>query len=213
MAKMYCFYKIVCNEENEFTYVGSTTNFTSRKNQHKNTCFNPSLKGHHLKVYQTIREFGGWDNWTMSPIEQLECPTKLDARIREQHWIDELKPKLNSYNAFGLDINNMKEVKNKYIANNSEHLKELRSQYYSNNQEQLKKYQIKYRAEKSELIKEQKQQYNETNRDRIREHRKQFRADNHERIKLDKKKYSETNSESIKENHKQYYDDNREVLL
>ena len=37
----YVFYKFVCNDENiKSCYVGSTSNFKARKNQHKNGCLN-----------------------------------------------------------------------------------------------------------------------------------------------------------------------------
>ena len=57
-------YKIVCNDLNiPDCYVGSTTNFSRRKNGHKTACNNSNLKNHNLKIYLAIRANSGWDNW------------------------------------------------------------------------------------------------------------------------------------------------------
>ena len=84
----------------DYCYIGSTQNFTKRKSKHKsmsnliNTISN-------RKLYNTIRENGGWDNFEMTPIEEYLCDTPLQARMREQVLIDEIeKNKLNSINAF-----------------------------------------------------------------------------------------------------------------
>ena len=56
-------YKICCNDLNvKYVYVGHTTNFIKRKAVHKCCCNNMNSKGHNLKVYKTIRKYGGWKN-------------------------------------------------------------------------------------------------------------------------------------------------------
>jgi hypothetical protein len=47
------------------TYVGHTTDFTKRKNNHKKSCNNSKSKDYNLKVYDFIRKNGGWDNWSI----------------------------------------------------------------------------------------------------------------------------------------------------
>ena len=43
-------YKIVCNDENvDYLYIGSTTNFTKRKNCHKSCCNNINNINHNQK--------------------------------------------------------------------------------------------------------------------------------------------------------------------
>ena len=64
------FYRFVCNDpEIQSSYVGHTVDFNRRKSQHKSCCNNSNDKYHHLQIYQTIREYGGWDNWRMIEIE------------------------------------------------------------------------------------------------------------------------------------------------
>ena len=65
----------------------------ARKCSHKTNC----NRGHRSKVYQTIRDNGGWD---MKPIEEFNA-TKRQAEVREQYWMDIYKPMLNSMNAYG----------------------------------------------------------------------------------------------------------------
>ena len=48
-------YKIQHQDKPELLYVGSTTNFTKRKNSHKRNCNNLNNKKYNLKVYQMIK--------------------------------------------------------------------------------------------------------------------------------------------------------------
>jgi hypothetical protein len=88
----YTVYKIVCNDPDIIdVYVGSTKNFYLRRNLHKS---HSTFKD--LKLYKTIRENGGWDNWSMIDIETLPCQTQSDRSIREKYWYDQLNSTLNT---------------------------------------------------------------------------------------------------------------------
>jgi hypothetical protein len=89
-------YKLVCNDLNiTEIYVGSTTNFTVRKDCHKTTCYYEKGKNYNLKVYQYIRSHGGWSNWDMFEIEKFPCVDSKEARKRERFWIETLHAILN----------------------------------------------------------------------------------------------------------------------
>lgn len=90
-------YKIVCNDLNiRDLYVGSTTGFKERKSKHKSVCNNPDSQNYHLKVYQFIRNNGGWDNWSMIMIERYpDCIDNNDRDKRERYWIEQLNATLN----------------------------------------------------------------------------------------------------------------------
>ena len=80
-------------------YVGSTTDFTSRKASHKNQC-----KSNNSKLYQMIRENGGWEQWEIIPLEEYtECQNKIQARIKEEEWRINLNSNLNSRKAFSIN--------------------------------------------------------------------------------------------------------------
>ena len=87
-------YKIYCNDDTiTDIYVGHTTHFIQRKYQHKLLC-NESKNV--LKIYKTIRENGGWDNWSMVEIAIYNCKNSTEARIKEQIHYEELHASLNS---------------------------------------------------------------------------------------------------------------------
>ena len=90
-------YKLVHknDQDNENIYVGSTTNFRGRKREHKRSCNEEKKKEYNYKVYQFIRENGGWDEWEMVAIETYPCENKREIEIRERFHIETLKPKLN----------------------------------------------------------------------------------------------------------------------
>ena len=88
-------YKIVCKDIdiNEF-YIGSTTNFTKRKGQHRG-CVKNDIPKNNYKVYRFIRDNGDWENWDMILVESYACDNKLEQERRERYWIELLKPQLN----------------------------------------------------------------------------------------------------------------------
>ena len=82
-------YKIVCNDYNiKELYVGSTTEFTKRKYRHKANCTSPKYTEYEYKVYEFIRNNGGWDNWSMIEIEKYPCNDGNEARARERYWCE-----------------------------------------------------------------------------------------------------------------------------
>jgi hypothetical protein len=96
--KNYIFYKIYCHD-NDYIYVGSTCNFNNRKRQHKENT-NLDNKKKNFKVYKTIRENGGWENWKMIQIGTREQITKRQAEQIEEEYILQLKAELNDKRAY-----------------------------------------------------------------------------------------------------------------
>jgi len=91
-------YKI--SKDDDF-YVGSTTDFATRKSHHKSVSNNVNTKDYNLKIYQTIRDKGGWNTWEMTPLEEyVECQNKIQARIREDEWRVKLNASLNMKRAY-----------------------------------------------------------------------------------------------------------------
>ncbi len=86
-------YKIHClNPDVKDIYVGHTTNFTKRKYHHKIDCNN----GKKLRIYNIIRDNGGWENWDMIELAKYNCKDSVEARIKEQEHYNLLNPSLNS---------------------------------------------------------------------------------------------------------------------
>jgi len=159
-------YKIVCINLNiTDLYVGSTSDFRKRKNQHKTCCNNVNDKRYNIKVYQMIRANGGWDNHSMLEIEKYSCSDGNEARTRERYWIEQLNSKLNT------------QIPNR-----------TRKEYYIDNNEKVKEYKKQYRIDNNEKLKEQMKEYKIENKEKIKEQRKQYRIENNEKIKEQKNK-------------------------
>jgi predicted GIY-YIG superfamily endonuclease len=77
-------------------YVGHTTNFVQRKHAHKQNCINIKSLNYKCKVYEAIRNNGGWDNWTMEIINFFNCSDHYEARKKEQEYFISLNATLNS---------------------------------------------------------------------------------------------------------------------
>jgi hypothetical protein len=89
-------YKIRCLDLTcPLLYVGHTSNFKKRESHHKQKCNSPLSKSYHLKVYKTIRDTGGWNNWTMEEIEEYTCTNNKEATLRERYWYEMLNASLN----------------------------------------------------------------------------------------------------------------------
>lgn len=124
-------YKIVCNDlAVTEVYVGHTTNWTQRKKNHKNCCScSSNSKQYNILLYKTIREHGGWDNWTMVEVEKFPCENKTKAIVRERYWYKQLNGTMNS----NVPSRTLKE----YRQDNKDKIAEYNTQYYQDNKEQL----------------------------------------------------------------------------
>jgi hypothetical protein len=130
-------YKLVHNEDydNANIYIGSTTDFVKRKNNHKNCCHNEKQKGYKDKKYQYIRDNGGWDNWNMIEVEKHNCNDGNEARAREEYWRCHFNSQLNIRRAY-TTVQQKKQYgieyyKQFYLDNKSKIL-EYQKQYYNN---------------------------------------------------------------------------------
>jgi len=102
MSKRYIIYEIrpLVKMSLTYSYVGSTQNFTKRKSRHKTNSNDDTNKDHNIHLYKFIRENGGWAAFEIVPLEEYDSDSVLQARIREQYWIDRNKSNLNSHKAF-----------------------------------------------------------------------------------------------------------------
>jgi len=140
-------------------YVGSTTDFTNRKRQHKQSCSNEKDKAYNYKIYQTIREKGGWTAWQMTPLEEYkECQTQVQARIREEEWRVKIQANLNSRKCFGAETR--QEYVIQYQQENKEQIAEKNKEYYNVNKEKMNKNSKEYaQINKEQIIEKRKGKY------------------------------------------------------
>jgi hypothetical protein len=175
-------YKIVCNDLLVTDcYVGHTTNFKQRKSGHKSSCNLNTRPNYNCKVYQFIRDNGGWNNWSMIEIQKYPCNDFNEATARERYWYEILNANLNIC-----------------IPNRSK-----KDYYQENKEELLKKQKIYQKNNKEEIIQIQKI-YIENNKEQIKKKRKEYYEKNKVERLLYHKEWSEKNKEHIKN-----YNDNR----
>ena len=148
-------YKLVHKEDydNANIYIGSTSNFTKRKSQHKFSCLNEKDKKYNQKNYQSIRNNGGWDEWNMIEIEKYPCNDKREAETKEEYWRIHFNAVLNSKACISSN-EDKKEKRKIYRATNKEKIKEYRQdnkekivkqvkQYYDENIQKITEYAVK----------------------------------------------------------------------
>lgn len=85
----------ICNSDRSLKYVGSTTNLVQRRAEHKYSANNPNSHHYFVNLYNVIRNNGGWENWSMKPVECYPCKNKTEAEIRERYWCDQLQANVN----------------------------------------------------------------------------------------------------------------------
>ena len=160
-------YKIA-HRYSPYVYIGSTTNFNRRKATHKHRS-----NTHNQKVYQTIRELGGWDNFEMVLVAKCPCDDKKELHAKEFEYQQLFDVNMNMSSASsGLDFSDSEYMK-KYYEKNCEKLSEYQKKYREKNFEKLCKKSKLYYEKNYEKLREKNReigtQYREKNREKIRE--------------------------------------------
>ena len=141
-------YKIQHETKLDLLYVGHTVEYSRRKAYHKS-----QVKSHTKKLYQMIRDNGGWDSFTMTPIMEFPCESKIQACIQEEKCRIELNANMNTISA----INNpekQKETSKKYKKEHHEEILEKCKIYDQNHKEERKTYRNSIAEEQKEYKKE-----------------------------------------------------------
>ena len=153
-------YKFVCNDLNiTDTYAGHTTEFTKRKWGHKTCCHNKNSKNHNLKIYQTIRENGGWANWSMIEIEKYQCVDGNEAGARERYWYEQLNANMN--------MQTPNRSQKEYQNDKKDIISEYKKQYDNDNKKILSENNKQYRNDNKEILVVKHKQYYDENKDKI----------------------------------------------
>jgi hypothetical protein len=168
-------YKLINYDYPDLVYVGSTTNYTKRKQQHKQLCHNEKSDKHNLKVYVNIRENGGWKNWSMIKICDYPCNNKREAELEEDRFMMIFKANMN--------CNRASRTKKQYCKDNREKIQEYRKEYYETNKEKIQEYNKEYRDNNKDYYKEYHKEYRNNNKEHLKNKIKEYREDNREKIK------------------------------
>ena len=138
---IYTIYEIKpLNKDIEYSYIGSTNNFKRRQQEHKFNCNNINSKDYKYNLYEFIRENGGFDKFEFIILEEIDCESNLNARIREQYWIEHRENKLNIFRAYiskEEKIEQKKQCDKEYRDSNKDKIKEHKRQYYEQNKKEI----------------------------------------------------------------------------
>ena len=173
ILKDYIIYKIYC-KNNEITeeYYGHTSAFRARKWHHKGQCNNETYERYNTEKYKIIRLNGGWDNWEMVPIEELKNCSLVNAKIREQFYIDLNKSGMNKNKAY-ITEEQIIERDKKYHLENIDKISEKNKEWYLENRDKILEKKKEYHLENRDKISEKKKEYRLENRDKISEKKKE----------------------------------------
>jgi len=125
-------------------YVGSTTNFVKRKNEHNNCITNVNKKCYNLKLYKAIR--ANDNEWCMLPQSKYPCNDKIEQTIEEERIRKLLNADLNSQRC-GTGINLSELGRPEYY-----------KQYYTEDKAKIDEYQKQYRTENKAKLAEHRKQ-------------------------------------------------------
>jgi len=147
---MGCVYKI---SNGTFTYYGSTKNFKQRMRQHKSACNKKNNRCYNVKIYKTIRDNGGWEQFTKEIVED-NIETKQQWKERETYYFRNFRCNMNTHR-------NMTEEERK------ENKKNGNKAYCEKNKEQIKGNKKVYREKNKEKIKAKAKVYYQNNKEKI----------------------------------------------
>jgi group I intron endonuclease len=147
-------YKLVSNVDDKI-YIGSTCQQLSRRIfEHKGH----SKKEPNRPVYKHFTNIG-WINAEIILIEEYPCNNKMELERRERHWIDELKPVLNSVIPT--------RTRQEYAIDNREQLTIKHREYCRDNKEIIQACKKRDYEKNKEHILQHKKEYYRLNRDKI----------------------------------------------
>jgi len=194
-------YKICCKDPNiTDIYIGHTTNFIQRKKQHKTACNNIICN---IYVYQFIRCYGGWDNWSMIQIEEHNCKDRREAESIEQYWIEKTGASLNKNKPYAMCKENPQLYKKNWYEEKKDYVLVKAKKHYEENKEEKIEYQKEYAQENKEKISEYQKEYMEKNKEKLKEQKKEYKATHKEETAKAQKDWREANKEKLKEERNQ----------
>jgi group I intron endonuclease len=108
-------YRIYCkNPDITECYIGSTIDLYNRFKTHKACVNNRNLNNYNLKIYQFIRENGGWNNFDREILEYYDCNNEEELKQKEQEYINKYNPTLNIHNAFTTEEVKIEQKQKRY---------------------------------------------------------------------------------------------------
>lgn len=127
-------------------YIGSTRDVKKREYLHKHYALHEPSKS---RLYDIIQKNGGWFCWEMRVLDTIQTNSPLEAKKREQEWIDATDEKINKNRA-----NARPNYECTYYSVHRDEILDQKKAYYQANKDARKAYQIQYRQRKQQEMDE-----------------------------------------------------------
>jgi hypothetical protein len=142
-------------------YIGSSCDMKQRITNHKNNCNNSIIPAYNFKVYEFIRNNGGFDNFEFEILLEVQVKSKKQLKNRyEAKYIIDFKPELNMKIPTIYDDETVEYdeefYKPSYYEQHKEIILEKGNQYYKDHKEDLLK---KKKENNKEKIQRDKKYY------------------------------------------------------
>ena len=158
-------YKLFCYDpEVKACYVGSTKNVKKRMIDHKTNTKCKTRKEHNSLLYKTIRDCGGWDNWSYQILANVRVNNYHELHKFEALYIKSTKNTLN--------INIPTRTRKQYYEEEKKKILDNKKSYHQNNRPMiLAKRKARYEQNREQYRLKQKAYYT-LNKHKISEKRK-----------------------------------------
>jgi len=180
------------DEYDENTYIGSTTNIKYRMSRHKTAC----KKNTSYKVYNYIREHGGWDCFSYIILEVKIVNSQSEQFELEQSHIDSSEPTLNSIKSFATP-EQKKQRKREWTIENKDKIKQQQKEYNERNKEHMALKKKEYNERNKEHLALKKKEYAERNKDSIASYQRNWANENKANLKAYHKEYNKVNKQKL----------------
>tara|TARA_E500000318_G_scaffold83037_2_gene78586 strand:- start:23 stop:643 length:621 start_codon:yes stop_codon:yes gene_type:complete len=158
-------YKIYCKDPTiTHFYIGSTCNLYQRTALHKSKL----KQGCNYKLYDFMRNNGGWDNWDIAVIETRNNQTHTEKLNLEKYYFNTFNPLLNSHKCGRTHKEYLKDNYDKILLqrynNRLKHLEKRKitaKERYSNNKKIcIERSQNYYKKNKDKINQKKQTKYN-----------------------------------------------------
>jgi hypothetical protein len=208
----YCYYGDL------LLYIGHTTDFIRRKNDHKNKCYNEKNEKYNRKFYKYIRENNieflnlRWEK------ENYPCGSKNEAEREEGLRIRNDKPLCNLIVAGRTDAEwredvNYNEQRREDRKENPEKYKKWNKDYYENHKEEILQRQKEDRENNPERYRERNVKKYWTDPEKSREIKREYHNKNKDRLNTERKEDKKLNPEKYKQYSQTNYENHKKEIL
>ena len=154
---------------------------------------------YNIKLYQMIRQNGGWDMFSMIPIKKFPCNDKREAEAEEEICRKELRAVMNSMRIF-VSKEEARTLKNEHQRN-----------YSKEHREETRIYNRNYRKEHIHEINQKNKQYRDNHKEELDDYHKKYNTAHRDEINEKQRNYNKKNKEVINQRDRKRYLYNKKV--